>query len=270
MKRTTLLMLAAVLMGGCRADILKRDQLEIRQALLDMYQDEVMDNLIRTKLMLPVIQVDYRTMTGTMTSLTKGIGGYSKEADRNQLGVVGSTTPVHVTKTFPSISGEQDESTQLTLTGEPVCDDKLYVAYQEYLYGPSAKAAPPGPHEQPTTMPTTAPVTSEEKSAGSQLAIGQQPTNSVYTVVLTTPVRAMEAIEPVPQGELLCSGDKPPAEGTYHVMKEFRGKYWYVPTGSAKAFFALYRRVVLTRRAAPTTGENLGNELQLFRLNQLQ
>jgi len=270
MKRATWLLLAAVLIGGCRADILKRDQIEIRQALLDMYQDEVMDNLIRTKLMLPVIQVDYHTMTGTMTSLTKGIGGYSKEADRNQFGAAaGSVTPVHVTKTFPSITGEQDESTQLTLTGEPVCDDKLYEAYEEYLYGSSAKAAPTGPHEQPATMPTTVPATQEEKSAGGQLAIGQQPSNSVYTVVLTTPVRPVETHEPVPQGQLLVS-DKPPAEGTYHVMKEFRGKYYYVPPDSAKAFFALYRRVVLARKAAPTTGENLGNELQLFRLNQLQ
>jgi len=258
-----------LLLGGCRAEILEHDQIAIRQALLDMYQDEVMDNLIRTKLMLPVIQVDYRTMTGTISSTTKANGSYSREGDTNVFSGLSGNTPLHATKSIPFFGGEQDENTQLTLTGEPVCDESVYGAYEEYLYGPPKKH-----QEEPESTgktPSTAPITADEKQAGRDVSIeqAQAQTNSYYTVMLKTPDHPLPPPEPIPMGQLLVSDSKP-ADGTYHLAKEFNGKWYYIPPDSAEAFFKLYKRVVLGRKNTASSSQDLGDQLQLFRLNQLQ
>jgi hypothetical protein len=270
MRRISWLVVGALLLfGGCKAQILATDQMQMRQRLLDMYQDEVMDNLIRTKLYLPVIQVDYRTMTGTATSLTKGNVSYNQEADSSHLGLPSTNVPIHALKSTSFFGGEQDLTTQLTLTGEPVCDDSVYEAYCQYLYGSHNKHD----HEESdegegATRPAYAPLAPGEKSTGGTQQIAQNPSNSVYTVVLTEPPKIPVPEEPVPQGQLLES-DTPPPDGTYHVMKFFQGKYYYIPPDSAEAFFKLYRRVVLQRTHSESPTQDLGNQLELFRLNQL-
>jgi hypothetical protein len=262
--------IAALLLSGCRAQLLESDQVEIRQSLLDMYQDEVMDNLIRTELRLPVIEVDYRTMTGTVTSLTKGTAGYSQTMTHNGFaGSGGPTVPIRQISAVPTFGAEQDNTVQLTLTGEPVCDPTIYDAYEQYLgIGKHAEGEQQG---GPTSRPTTVPVAPEEKSVGpSQMEVAQMPpSNAVYNVVLTTPTHPTPPPPPVPQGRLLCSDDKP-AEGTYHLCRQFDGKWYYIPLDSADAFFSLYKRVVLARTNNVSPTENLGNQLELFRLNQMQ
>jgi hypothetical protein len=270
MRRFIWVLVPVLLLGGCRAEILQHDQMAIRESLLEMYQDEVMDNLIRTKLMLPVIEVDYRTMTGTISSYSKANASYSREGDTNIFTGASGNTPLHSVKSIPIFGGEQDETTQLTLTGEPVCDETVYAAYEEYLYGPEQEK-PEATSRPGGELPTTAPVTGEEKQAGRAVSIEQaqaQP-NSYYTVMLKMPEHPLPPPEVVPQGRLLCSDTKP-ADGTYHLAKEFDGKWYYIPPDSAMAFFKLYKRVVLARQPYGTSSQNLGDELQLFRLNQLQ
>jgi hypothetical protein len=262
---------AALLFSGCRSELLQTDQVQIRQSLLDMYQDEVMDNLIRTQLRLPVIEVDYRTMTGTVTSLTKGTAGYTQTMTHNSFATSGSAVvPLRQISAVPSVGAEQDNTVQLTLTGEPVCDPTVYDAYEEYLgiSHPAAEEEGGGP----TSRPTTVPVAPEEKSVStSQMEVAQAlpQSNAVYNVVLTTPTHPTPPPRPVPQGRLLCSDDRP-ADGTYHILRQFGDKWYYIPPDSADAFFALYKRVVLSRTNTVSPTESLGNQLELFRLNQMQ
>jgi hypothetical protein len=270
MRRFSVLMSGALLLvAGCKAQYLADDQIHMRQSLLDMYQDEVMDNLIRTKLYLPVIQVDYRTMTGTATNYTQGNVSFNQESDQNHLAVGSASVPVHDLKSTGFFGGEQAITTQLTLTGEPVCDDSVYNAYCQYLYGEQKKSDEES--EESTTRPAALSVAPGEKSAGGAPQVSQAPSssNSTYTVILTEPPKIETPEEPVPQGRLLVS-DGPPPPGTYHVMKYFQGKYYYIPPDSAEAFFKLYRRVVLERQKAESPTQDLGNQLELFRLNQLQ
>jgi hypothetical protein len=270
MRRTSWLLIGALLLfGGCKAHILENDQIQIRESLLDMYQDEVMDNLIRTKLYLPVIQVDYRTMTGTATSLTKGNASFNQEEDSSHLTLPSASVPAHALKSTSFFGAEQDLTTQLTLTGEPVCDDSVYEAYCQYLYGSQGRHGHGDESDEGTTRPATVPLAPGEKSTGGTQQIAQNPSNSVYTVVLTEPPKIPVPEEPVPQGRLLVS-DSPPPDGTYHIMKFFQGKYYYIPPDSAEAFFKLYRRVVLERTHTQSGTQTLGDQLELFRLNQLQ
>jgi hypothetical protein len=260
--------LVALGLVGCRPELLENDQLAIRQSILDMYQDEVMDNLIRTELRLPVIEVDYRTMTGTVTSLTQGTAGYTQTETHNSFAISGgATTPLRQIAAGPSFGALQNQTVQLTLTGEPVCDPSIYDAYEEYLglngQGGEEQEGPSAPH------PTTVPISSGEKSMGpSQMEVSQLPqSNATYTVVLTTPQHPVPPPPPVPRGRLLCSDDKP-EEGTYHLCRKFEDKWYYIPLDSREAFFALYKRVVLSRQANVSPTQSLGDQLELFRLNQ--
>ena len=172
----------------------------IRQSLLDMYQDEVMDNLIRTELRLPVIEVDYRTMTGTVTSVTQGSAGYTQTMTHNSFAISGGTqTPLRAITAGPTFSAQQASTVQLTLTGEPVCDPTIYDAYEQYLFGPGGREGGGEPSTRP--LPTTVPVAPGEKSAGpSAVEVSQlPPSNSVYNVNLTIPTHPPAPPRPVPQ-----------------------------------------------------------------------
>ena len=260
---------AAILASGCRPQLLESDQMGIRQSLLDMYQDEVMDNLIRTELRLPVIEVDYRTMTGTVTSLTQGTAGYSQTMTHNSFAITGGTqTPLRQIAAGPTFGALQNQTVQLTLTGEPVCDPTVYDAYEQYL-GINIKTGEEsaGPETRPTTVPIEA---SEKTTEPSPVEVAQPlPTNAVYRVELVTPTPPKTMPPPVPRGQLLCSDDRP-AEGTYHVCRKFQDKWYYIPPESADAFFALYKRVVLARTSNVSSTQSLGDQLELFRLNQMQ
>ncbi len=261
---------AAILFSGCRPQLLENDQMGIRQALLDMYQDEVMDNLIRTQLRLPVIEVDYRTMTGTVTSLTQGTAGYSQIMTHNSFAIAGGTqTPLRQISAGPTFGALQDQTVQLTLTGEPVCDPTVYDAYEQYL-GINIKTGEET--SGPETRPTTVPVEPGEKSTGpaQPVQVSQEfQTNAVYKVELTTPMPPKAVPPPVPRGRLLCSDDRP-ADGTYHICRKFEDKWYFIPNDSADAFFALYKRVVLARTNTGSSTQSLGDQLELFRLNQMQ
>src|SRR5260370_41606300 len=52
---------------GCAMHPLQGDQDKIRCALLDLYTDQIMDNLVRQHSGLPIIQLDYINANATLT-----------------------------------------------------------------------------------------------------------------------------------------------------------------------------------------------------------
>src|SRR5260370_20448269 len=70
MDRRSLAILAItglLLFPGCRAHQLASDQNQFRQILTTMYEDQLMDNLIRAKTRMPLLQLDYSNITGTVS-----------------------------------------------------------------------------------------------------------------------------------------------------------------------------------------------------------
>src|SRR5262249_53494378 len=66
-------------LGGCAVHETHKDHNIIRQTLLDLYPDQIMDNLVRTANRMPIIQLDYNN-AGTQVTITTGIGGNVSQA----------------------------------------------------------------------------------------------------------------------------------------------------------------------------------------------
>jgi hypothetical protein len=140
-----LVMLAAN--AGCRARQLAHDQDHIREAMLDLHTNQIMDNLIRIRQGLPIIQLDYNHMTGTVTqTMNAGISGSDTIArTHNPTAIVSVVTSVF------GYSASRNRVNQLTINAEPLTNDpQVYNAYLTFLTDPSHLMEtnfPPSPEE---------------------------------------------------------------------------------------------------------------------------
>ncbi len=120
---------------GCRSAQLKRDQDHMRCALLDLYTNQIMDNLIRAHNGYPIVQLDYSDITGTITQNGNGSfgGNQTLQTERNELAI---TTLRQFTNFLEySVGGSQEN--QLTITSNPVLNNnEVYNAYLEFLVKP--------------------------------------------------------------------------------------------------------------------------------------
>jgi hypothetical protein len=122
------------LVAGCRSQQLRHDQDHMRDALLDLYTNQIMDNLIRAHNGMPIVQLDYSNMTGTITHNANGSYGdmQTLETDRNP---VVTTLRKFVNVTTFGAGGSQ--MNQLTITANPVLNNnEVYNAYLEFLAKP--------------------------------------------------------------------------------------------------------------------------------------
>ena len=111
-----LLGLSSAVSAGCRSKVLTNDQQDFRARLLDLYTDQILDNLIRARQGMPFVQLDYTNFTGTVTDT--GNGSFA-------LNSPGSST---------SSTIGANRVAQLTVTGNPVVDKpQVYQAYLDYL-----------------------------------------------------------------------------------------------------------------------------------------
>jgi hypothetical protein len=251
-----LIVVGATSVVGCRARSLSDDQADLRTQLLELYGDQVIDNLARIRLGLPAIQVDYKTMTGTATDLSKGTFAITRESTHSSSGSL---------KTNPSMTAEHDRTNQLTITGDPILDPEVYKAYEQYLG-----------IAKPTTEPSTASTTAQSKSRTDLFPKPPQGQSSsvIYVVTmspddLTTPKQP----EPVPEGEIVSSAERPdPQSYIVCTSRKYFGNYYSVPVRSRNQFWALYKKVVLHSKTgeakAGASVDTLKNSLELFRLNQ--
>ena len=111
----TLTCLIAIAMTiGCRSPQLQNDQDQIRVAVMDMYTNQIMDNLIRAHNGFPFVQMQYSSITGTVN--TSGGGDLALAFPPVNLGMSAA------------------RSGQLTITANPVVDnDAVYLAYVDFV-----------------------------------------------------------------------------------------------------------------------------------------
>jgi hypothetical protein len=115
---------------GCATRELQRDQDQIRCALLDLYTNQILDNLIRASNGLPIIQVDYTNAQGTVTVQETGV-----------LSGTGTSTHAATASVVRTIMGSLtgQNTNQVTLVGTPVTThNEVYSAYLEFLSLPGS------------------------------------------------------------------------------------------------------------------------------------
>jgi len=113
----------------------RHDQDKIRTALNSLYENQIIDNLIRAANGLPFVQVDYTNATTTVTLSETGNVGGSQTTGPNFTSVVGSA--LRFAHEFTNVwtyglSGQH--SNQIALTANPVItSNDVYDAYLQFL-----------------------------------------------------------------------------------------------------------------------------------------
>jgi hypothetical protein len=135
------LVLLALLQSGCGTHQVCQDQDKLRCCLLNLYTNQIMDNLVRAYNGLPIIQLDYSQLTATVTlEETGSYGGSQQLAATNLL-----TLPppvLAITRGFTNgfaymLSGR--DNNQVTMTANPVTNkDEVYNAYLQFLAKPGS------------------------------------------------------------------------------------------------------------------------------------
>jgi len=138
MRRMTLLLPLLLVMGGagCRSAQLAQDQDQFRARLLDLYTNQIMDNLVRADQGLPIVQLDYSKVTGTITQ--NGMLSFtSTQTTTNTKMLVIPTVVRTLTHSFMNAAAFNPTAYQtnaLTVTADPVVDhNEVYDAYLEFL-----------------------------------------------------------------------------------------------------------------------------------------
>jgi hypothetical protein len=123
--------------AGCAVPQVANDQDRLRGALLDLYTNQVMDNLIRTYNCMPIIQVDYTNAQGMVTVAASGTFGENQTVTNSTVTAIPALTQA-VTRTISTmISGSLSASNtnQITLSAAPlITADEVYDAYVAFVY----------------------------------------------------------------------------------------------------------------------------------------
>lgn len=142
----------ALVLSGCAVHETHKDHDLIRSTLLDLYTNQIMDNLIRAANRMPIIHLDYSNAS-TQVTITNNIGGSDTQATTasNLFGLPAATLSAtrSVMTTLMGSAGNMNAN-QVGLTATPVTTiNDVYDAYLNYLQKPgslvvSDKAPPPG------------------------------------------------------------------------------------------------------------------------------
>jgi hypothetical protein len=133
--------------AGCAVAELRSDQDKIRTVLLDLYTNQIMDNLIRAANGMPIIQLDYTNATATITvSETSSLSDCFSGNNANTLTCLTAPSLVMAKTAANVLTGSTGatHSNQVALTATPVTTcNEVYDAYLEYLALPGSLQCSP-------------------------------------------------------------------------------------------------------------------------------
>jgi hypothetical protein len=127
--------------SGCATTEVKVDQDKIRTAMIDLYTNQVIDNLILAANGLPFVQLDYTNATATVTVSENGtIGGSQQVVDNRPLNAAARMAAVTRSITTGWNYGVgATNSNQIALTANPaINNNEIYDAYLEFLTLPGS------------------------------------------------------------------------------------------------------------------------------------
>jgi hypothetical protein len=143
MRRVAILLgLAAVIaLPGCLTVLeTRRDQDKIRTTLNTLYENQIIDNLIRAANGLPFVQIDYTNATTTVTVNESGnIGGTQTTGPNSTNIVVAALRFAHQFTNVFTYGAMGSNSNQIALTANPVINsNEVYDAYLQFLANPGS------------------------------------------------------------------------------------------------------------------------------------
>lgn len=131
-----------LLLTGCQAKLLRNDQAAIRQSVLNLYEEQLWDNLIRVHQNRPIVQIDYTDLTGLATNRNAGAMNVTDEFIRNRrrfapgdpIGEVAQFSPTSVARDVINPTASTEQSIQLGIKGNPVTAvPGVYQAYIDFV-----------------------------------------------------------------------------------------------------------------------------------------
>ena len=123
-------LLCTSLLIGCQHQQMAYSGSAFRDALLDMYTEQAIDNLIRAYTGQPYVQLQYRDLLVQDTDVLEGTAGFNYNLRRT----VGIST---VLERLAAIGGKANRSVQMTFHADPVTDaPTLYDEYLDFAFNP--------------------------------------------------------------------------------------------------------------------------------------
>ena len=130
------ILLCATAVPGCAVHAVHKDHDLIRTTLLDLYTNQIMDNLVRASNGMPIIQLDY-TNAAAQVTITNTIGGSDSQvtSTSNVLGLpVATLSATRSIMTTLMGNASNMNSNQIGITATPVTtSNEVYDAYLQYL-----------------------------------------------------------------------------------------------------------------------------------------
>ncbi len=273
------LVFGALLLGGCALTSThqaKLDQTQLRDVLMDYVEEQILDNLIRARNGLPMMQFDFAHATANVTSkitpTAAGGGTVTSNGYTNRqittgpanglittvVGATGNLLHSVVTPFSGSVTAERDNS--ITVDANPVLNDKtVYAAYLTFLMAPPDWVAPPKIETEPKFTPTTQRVWTKGKS--------DEPESTETEKTRAPEGSSLDAYDPSDchfsktenktRGSLRWSKSPPrdPTDVLVGGKAIWKDKnYYWVPTEYKKAFFRLCLAMVARGTGAGAPG----------------
>jgi len=139
-------------MAGCAVEQARNDQDKIRVALLDLYTNQLMDNLIRASNGMPIIHLDYGTAQATVVSKNSAMSSDSYANTVSHVLTVAATTTMTTTRTAMNTfmgSASHDNMETVAVSATPLTTSvEAYNAYLQFLALPGSlqvSSCPPEP-----------------------------------------------------------------------------------------------------------------------------
>lgn len=139
--RTALLILGISGFSGCAVHEVHKDHDLIRTTLLDLYTNQVMDNLVRAAEGLPIIQLDYTQAQGQVTIKNTVGGSDNQQATVSNVLALPAATLMATRGIVTTLMGNlgNENTNQVSLAATPVTtSNEVYDAYLEYLSVPGS------------------------------------------------------------------------------------------------------------------------------------
>ena len=150
-----LLLVALPMFSGCYRAQIRNDGNSVRRALLDMYTDQAMDNLIQAYNNMPFVQLNYHDLqvqstdqyTGTFTN------NQTFAANRSLTFINLAASAMRTVGTAFSFGGTAQRQDLLSFKADPITDqDDIYSRYRDFARDPNRFRVSPGPPQEPVHL----------------------------------------------------------------------------------------------------------------------
>jgi hypothetical protein len=122
---------------GCAVEQVHSDQDRLRHALLDLYTDEIMDNLVRAVNGMPIIHLDYGTAQAQVLAKDSAMVGDSYAKTVSQMLTAAATTTLvttHMAVNTLTGNASHDNTETIAVTATPLTTSiEAYNAYLQFL-----------------------------------------------------------------------------------------------------------------------------------------